>query len=191
MAFSLFPSYIVIEYSSAFGVHTMTIPIRQWEASAGDLGSADSWVGGARDLDDMVEDLVNALAELFPATTTFETATVYNYPDIDSDPDPVGQHALGIVGTSVSTAWSKAVQQTFTFRTNDFNIYKLVLLDVPTDNNFNRVPAAAFTADFDAVVDQLTGDVNAWQGRDGSQIVQPIQASATLNEKLRRSYRMF
>lgn len=190
MAFSLFPSYIVIEYSSSFGVHTMTIPIRQWTSGAGDLGEAEAWNSGTRDLADMVDDLVADLAELYPATVTFETATVYNFADIDSDPDPVGQHALGVVGTAVTSAWSKAVQQTFTFRTDNFNIYKLVLLDVPTDNNFDRVPAAAFTTEFDNVVFELTADANAWQGRDGSQIIQPIQASATLNEKLRRSYRM-
>jgi len=190
MANSLYPSYVQIEYHSAFGVHKMTLPTRQWSSAGGASGSFEAWDTTARDAADMVDDLITDIKAVYPSSVVFDLATIYNFPDPDEDPVPVRLLVLGDAGTAVSSAWSKAVQQTFTFRTLSNGIFKLVLLDVPTDNNFDRVPVSSFTAPFLAIEAELTSQANAWSGRDNARPNSAIQASATLNEKLRREYRM-
>lgn len=190
-AFSLFPSYVQIEYQSAFGLHLMTRPTKQWQESAGPAGEFETWVSGTIDADDMINALCDVLAVVAPSTTTFTQYVIYNFPDEESDPQPVASNTLGVVGLEATPGWTKAVEQTFTFRTEAFHIAKLILLDANTDNNFDRVPFSSFSSAYQDIFFELANTTNAWSGRDNARITQAIQASATLNEKLRREYRMF
>lgn len=190
MANGLQPSYVVINYHTAYGVHKMTIPTRQWSPSPAPTGQFLTWNDGAVDADTMITDLVTELADFWPETTTFDDYVIYNFPDPDGDSNPVASGTLAIDGTNVVAGWSKAVQQTISLRTTAFGLAKLVLLDVSTGNQFDLVTAGAFTAAYDDVLDQLSDEDHAWAGRDNKRVVQMVQAATTLNERLRREYRM-
>jgi len=188
----LFPGFVVIDYHSAFGGHKMTLPTRQWDDTvvAGGHGAFQDWTSNPRDADDMVKDLVALFAPFFKADTTFDQYTIYSFADEDGDPLPVSANSLGIDGTSVQTAWSKAVQTTFSIRTADFNQMKLVFLDAPNNNLFDKILSFDTSPEAEAIMGALSDTTNAWSGRDNARPANLVQIAYTLNEKLRREYNM-
>jgi hypothetical protein len=94
------------------------------------------------------------------------------------------------VGSAPTPGWYKAVQKTFTFRTNEFGTSKLVLLDAASFNTFNKQTTLSSGGPEDLLRDYL-GSADGWLlGRDGGKPTTFLQIAVTLNEKLRRSYRM-
>lgn len=189
-AFGLQPSFIKIFETSAFSRHVRTLPIKQWIIGGGVGGSVTNWSGDIIDVDTMVKALVNKMKVLVPATTSYDYYEVWNYPTVDALPIPVATNALSIVGTSVSTGWSEAVEETFHIQTEAFGKFKLVMLDIPTDNFFGKVAPADFDANVLALIAEITAVDNAWSGRDGARPALAKSATITLNEKLRRSYKL-
>jgi hypothetical protein len=120
----------------------------------------------------------------------FDYWEIWNYPDPDSLPQPVATLALDIAGTATPLGWSEAVEQTFVIRTTDFGIFKYVLLDAQTNNFFGKVAVSDFAPEYDALMDELTSVDNGWSGRDNARPAIVKGATITLNEKLRRSYRL-
>jgi len=97
---------------------------------------------------------------------------------------------LAIAGTGGGTGWAEAVEQTFIIRTAAFGLFKWIMLDVPTDNFFGKVNPADFSSDFTALMSNLTADTSIYAGRDNSKPNIVKQATITLNEKLRRAYKL-
>lgn len=192
MANSLYPAFVTIEYQTAYGIHLMTIPARAWNPAGGvgDNGTFNDWNDDPVDAEGMVTDLVTLFLPFFPATTNFNVATIYTLEAADSDPNPRVAFNLDLAGTSVSATWAKAVQTTYTFRTDLFGIYKLVFLDAPSGNDFDRVNAFGAAPAVNAIKDELALETNAWNGRDNGRIVTLLAQTKTLNEKLRKEYNM-
>lgn len=193
MANSLFPAFVRIDYTSAYGVHSMTVPSVPVQ-NAG--GADDPWYFTLRGAELPVQvqiavpDFVDVIKIYFPNTVVFQAYTLFTKADADAAPQPRESKTLNIAGTNGGATWSKAVQQTWTWRTDEFGLFKLVFLDVASNNNFNRVAAiVGGTADVDLHA-YVTAPETWIAGRDGGRPNTFLQMAATLNEKLRRSYRM-
>jgi len=192
---SLFPAAVKIEYDSPYAPHTMILPIAEPNTAvppALATTTVDTWAGGTIALGTMVTALVDVLKAFYTAGTVFRIASLLkiNLPPADQTPIPLFSWGLNIPGTSVSTTWNKATQQTLTFRTAEGGQSKIVMLDHVSFNDFNKIIDLTGQAALQAIVDQWTADTNGWAGRDTSRPLNFLQAAKTLNEALRKSYRM-
>lgn len=187
----LYPGFVRINYTSVYGVHTMTVPTRLPAfAAPGNIPTYDAWDGVSTPAGDvMVEALVDAMLPNNLATTTFVSYDIYNVPVIDEPPQWIyGDFLTGKVGTLVNTGWAKAVQYTIGFRTALGGLLQVVNLDTPASNTFgNVVGLSARDAD---IATEILSTANAWQGRDGGQPLAFRGISITLNKRLRRKYGM-
>lgn len=191
MANSLFPSFVRLFYHTAFGQHVQTIPTNAWSAVFGTNGAGGylNHLDNEIDAVDMIQAIVDELVDFQPATGIYDSAIIYNYPSEEGDPVPVASVLLGDAGTSVS-ADVPASQATMTLRTTNFGIFKLVWFDAPPNPDFlpQRVlPGSGQPLDLFNVVSDVDW---AWSGRDNGRPNQFIQVSYTLNEALRRQYRL-
>lgn len=192
MANSIAPSFVQIRYQSAYGLHTATVPTREYTPGITPdiLGTFPRWSDDAPvDADDMIQFLVDALADGFHTTATIIDATIFNQPDPDLPATPTGFLLLGEVGTNASTAWRKANQMTLTFRTTLYGTAKLVTLDTP-HSSYDRFVAGDAAAWVAALAGVFMNTAYAWSGRDGGRPAQWLQGTVTLNERLRRAYKM-
>lgn len=191
---SLYPAYVQIDYHTVYAPHKAIIPTRAWFPTSitGSLGSYEGWNSTPVDAEDMVNALVDALKPYYLGTTVFDLVTVFTIAnELAPIAIPRASVALTQVGTSTATVPSKAVQNVFTFRTEEAHILKLYLLDAPViGGNFDRSARGTWTANEIAIESELKADGNAWAGRDGAQVSSGIAITKTLNEKLRREYRM-
>lgn len=192
---SLFPAAVKVEYDTPYAPHTMILPTNAVNVAvppALATTTVDTWAGATVPLGTMVTDLVTLLAAFYTSGTMFRLATLLkiNSPPADQTPIPLFSWTLGIPGTTVSATWAKAVQQTLTFRTAEQGTSKLVMLDALSFNEFERLVDLTAIPSLQAIVDEWTASTNGWAGRDTSQPVIFMQATRTLNEALRRAYRM-
>lgn len=194
MANSLYPAYINLEYTTSFGPHNAILPLRDTPIFDDDpeLTTVENWDGAQMPLSDMVVTLVTALAEYFLPADAFTSYTVWTLATPTSD--PVFAQTLRfdppIVGTGATIGWQKATQLTHTFRTDLGGVSKLVMLDAGSFNAWNKQVDPTGSADLLAVIAAWTDNANAFAGRDGGRPSTFMQLTKTLNEKLRRAYRM-
>lgn len=192
MAASLYPSCVRINYHSAYAPHSQLIPTRQWNdvVSSGGQGTFDTHNSGSVDADTMINDLATALAGILPDTASFDSYIIYN---VDPDTEqllPQTSKPMVIAGLDTTPGWSKATQVTMNWRTNEVGIFKVVLLDNATNNVFDKtlaLPGSGVLFDVDALV---TDADLGWSGRDNARPVSFISQTVTLNEALRKRYRM-
>ena len=189
---SQYPGFVEIFYHTLWGQHSMEVCHHGWNYAGGspESGEFNTWDDGVVEADVMINDFVDTLLPFFLPTTTFDTYTIYTMADEDADPTPVYAAALDLDGTSIETEWAKAVQTTFTFRTESFNIAKLVLLDTPSAAGFDKILSFGASVEALAILAELSDETNGWSARANSRINTLVQISYTLNETLRRSYRM-
>lgn len=186
---SLYPAFAEINYVSAFGAHKMRVPTVPYVSESGALYDLR---GGASSVstETAISDFVTKVKAFFLNTTTFVDYTLYHMSASTAVPQPVKSGSLNVAGTlSPDGKANKAVQMTTTFRTETFGLFKLVFLDVPVAN-FERVVSIGDWAEMTALVDYVTADVSFLAGRDGGRPATFLQVSKTLNERLRKSYRM-
>jgi hypothetical protein len=189
---SLYPAYVDMQYHSAFGTHHMIIPTLNWndDAATGGAGSFDAWDSSVAAADSMINSLVDLFAPFFKADTHFDLYTIYTLADAEATPQPRVSKALTQVGTSISTSWSKAVETTFTFRTDTFGIRRLVFLDAPSGNLFDKINQFSTSPEAVDIRDALADEGNGWSARDNGRPETLVQITYTLNDKLRREYGM-
>jgi len=191
--FSLFPAFVRIFYHSSATQHIMTRPIRTvsgtaWEAPG---MTCVPWDDTAPILvKDMVEDLIDLMLPLYPATVGFDSYIVYTQGSgIDDTPVPVEAGLFtGLVGTASGTPIHLAYQKTFSYLTEDNHNAKLILLDVPTGGNIGRsysVSGAELT-----LVDEILSVEKAWAGRDDKRPVAFRSLNNSVNKALERKYRL-
>jgi hypothetical protein len=190
---TLAPAFIEVDYSSQFAPHVMTIPINEWlpPDPSGAGGYALDWNDNPVNVDDVMDLLLAALAELFYSATNFNGYTVWTKADSDA-PNVFGTHVsksvTGLAGAT--TGVEKAVQTTYTITDTLGHLFKLVLLDAPPIT-FNRtVGLSALSADEQAVIALLTDEDNFFRSRQNGRPASFRARTATLNEALRRQYHM-
>jgi len=186
---SLYPAFVQIQYHSAYAPHVMTLPTTQWTPDL-DYGTFACWDGSDKAADDMVEELVLLMVPFFKSTVQFDYWTVYTMADPTAPAIPRKGAAIGEPGTSAGTGWDKATQATWSFKTEDGGLSKVVMLDLETGGAFGKITPAGLTGDAAAFVAKWTADTEGWSGRDNSKPDFFLQISYTLNEKLRREYHL-
>jgi|ERR1041384_612969 hypothetical protein len=186
------PFFVQINYQSEFAPHSMEIPTLNASEAVLDPTSWNFLFPGGDtvDVSDAVADFVDLIKTQFPASVSFTNFVLFSKPDPDLPATPVFSGELAAVGTNGTPGWYKAAQLTMTFRTNEFGIWKLVLLDVGTSNNWDKVTVLTSGEAFDTIRDFVTSNDSWIIGRDGGRPQTFLQIAKTLNEKLRRSYRM-
>jgi hypothetical protein len=189
--YSLAPAYFVINSHNVLAPHKMTIPVRAWADSvvAGGSGTFTNWEDAGIDADAMIQAFAALLQPIFPTDTTFDSYTIYTKADESSPSFPVAFKEIALDGTNVA-GYVPATQSTWTFRTVNLNHWKLVFLDLPVPDGFAKTLPADLTPAGEAIVAFVTDTANAFAGRDNSKPLGFISATATLNEKLRREYRL-
>lgn len=186
------PYFVRVFSHSAFGPHVQEIPIKNWSnvVSTNPHGQIDKWSGGSTDAQTMIEDLVALEADFFPSTYTFDNWAIYSQPTPADPAHPVtGEAFSGLVGTSAASGWSKAVEGIFTWRATDFSLVKLVMLDMESGNDFDRVPTLA-TTPLTLLDAEFTNPDKGWSSRQGAKPQTFIGVTKDLNDKLRKAYRM-
>lgn len=189
MANSLFPAFVQINYHSVYAPHVMTIPTLEWTPDAG-YGLFETWAGGTIAADDMVEQLIDVMLPFFPASVGFDAFTIYTMASPTDQAIPRVFKTSAEVGSNGTPGNSHAVQATWTFKTDEGGISKLVMLDMGNNNSFERVTQATVGVAGQALIDEFTSDANGWAGRDNGQPTFFLQIAYTLNEKLRREYHL-
>lgn len=189
MANSLYPSFVQIAYHSVYAPHIATIPTLQWTPDSG-YGLFETHAGSTIAADDMVEQLIDVLLPFYPSTVGFDSFTIFTMDTPTSPAIPRAFKTSAEVGSNGTPGNTKAVQGTWTFKTELGGISKIVLLDVGNNNSFEKVTQATVGVAGQAFIDEFTSDANGWAGRDGGQPVFFLQLAYTLNEKLRRNYYM-
>jgi hypothetical protein len=159
---------------------------------ANPLGQVPKWIDDSLiSVEDMVTDLLTLYLPFWPSTTSFNIATVLTQATPTSVLVPVASVELtGLVGTSVAASWQKAVQQTTVVRAVDGSIAKLVFLDCDSFDSFEAVRATGAAPDLDDIVAEFKDGDNAWASAGDSRPNTFIGSFKTLNEKLRKAYRM-
>lgn len=191
---SLSPAFVRVNYVTAYGPHVMTLPSVPINPDIAQAPSGYEFVlrGAALpvEVNDAVVDFITLLLDFFPATTTFVDYTLFSQPTPDDVPTPVWSNSLGLVGNGfVTSIWDKATQATWSFRADDFTLFKLELLDSRVGSFDKKVVLAGGSSE-DQVRDYVIADVTWLASRGGGRPANFLQISYTLNEKLRRSYKM-
>jgi hypothetical protein len=131
------------------------------------------------------------LADIFVPSTTIGEAIIYTMDAPVGQAIPRASHDLAVVGTNSNTTWAEAVQLQFTFRTALFNKFKLVLLDVPADDDFNKYTSlVGLNIAYQNLVDYITDPAGSFCGRDRSKPTSMISMIHDLNDGLRKRYRL-
>jgi len=182
-------SRVEIAYASDAGAHFANIPALDWNPSA-TFGDFDTHAGGSIDAETMIDALVALAAEFFPTTVEFTSWTVFTRAGFPNPWQPRVQKNISVAGTVATPGWWKAAQATWTLKTEEFNEFKIVHLDVATLNSWDKITSATVSADQIAFLAALRDEDNAWCGRDKAKPEFFQQIAFTLNEKLRREYRM-
>jgi carbohydrate-binding DOMON domain-containing protein len=171
----------------------MTIPLNEWSPISGGhiAGTNLAWDASQADTDDMIQGLIALLKPFWGADTSFSSYVINTYADELSPARP--QVAVGLTGfVGTGDAGIPAAQSTFNFKTDIFGTFKLVMLDGKVSSTFQPLDALTSPADDDelALVAYLVNDAWAFAGRDNHQPVLLKRITYTLNEKLRKSYRL-
>lgn len=186
------PAFMRLSYHSAYGVHTADIPTTIWlnTTSPGGHGVFEDHVAGSVDADGMIQALAALLVPFFPVTVNYDTYTIYTIADLVSPPIPRTSNVINLPGTSSVPGWSKATQATINWRTVDAGLFKIVLLDMATNSDFDPVrtlPGSGAIFDLDAFI---TDTAQGFLGRDNSRPATFIGLFKDINKKLRKAYRM-
>jgi len=178
------PAYVRINYHSAYGQHTMQVPTLAWSSN-----QFTTWASGSVTDSKMIDDLVALLLPFYPSTVTFDNWIVFSQPTPTDAPVPVNASTFtGMDGTAGSPGWTKAVQLTMSVRSTNFGVAKYVFLDGASGNNFDpiRVADSAMLA----VLAEVADTSNGWSAQDNGRPDTFIGLTKTMNEKLRKAYRM-
>lgn len=189
---SLSPAFVKINYQSRWGIHSMVVPSVPLIAAVGDAPPYFDLRGAEIDVnaDTAIRDYIAVIAPFFPTVTTFVDYLIYSQPGVGDAPVPVWSASLAIPGDNPSTADDKATQMTWTYRGDDFTLFKQVFLDVPSGGTYDKVTSnvgnPAALANIAYVVAPETWIASRGGGRPNTYLA----TLKTKNEKLRRSYRM-
>lgn len=189
---SLSPAFVKINYQSIYAPHSMTIPSVPLIAAVGEAPPYFDLRGLEIDVnaDTAIRDFVNVIKTQFPVSTNFVDYVLYSQPGVGDTPLPVWSASLNIAGAGVDGDTHKATQRTFSWRATDFTLFKLVMLDVGVAGNYDKTTSLTGDPAKIAIDDYVTANETWIASRGGGRPSTFLSFTETLNEKLRRSYRM-
>lgn len=193
MTVHLIEQGVKLEYGTPTAPHSMLIPINEISVLGTDQTDTSvlAWDASNKNLEDMVNELVTTFLAFFPIGTFFSIATLLITDPEDEALVPAFSWTLtGMEGEAISPGWYTAVEWTISFRSLDNNVSKLVFLDAGSFDNFNKIISLTGETALAAVIAEYMSLTNGWAARDNTRPATWTQATRTLNEKLRRAYRM-
>lgn len=135
-------------------------------------------------LDVAVDLFVEKLLPLFAPDATFNDYNLYQYTEGTFDKTYITTGSLAEDGTAAGVT-QLAHQNTVTFRTQEGNGMKIVLLESESTNQL-KLPYATVGTTYKNLMDYLTGTTNWILARDTSYPVVPLNVVGGQNEKLFR-----
>lgn len=189
----LYPTSGQIEYTGIQGTHVMTVPMTTWSpvSSGHPMGTCTAWDGSEKDVADFFDEYTDLWKVFLDNTASILSATVFTYasPGAPARPRETVTYT-GKVGTGGTVI--PAAQQTISFKTSEYGAFRVVLLDSVVTSSFQPKKALISPADDKeiALVNYIKADANCIQGRDGHQVTVYRGITYTLNEKLRKEYRL-
>ncbi len=188
---SLAPGFVRVDYHSARSPHVMIIGVNEVIDTTVDFADFEvkAWDNSHRNLHDMVVELLTETLPRFPASVHFDGYTYFKKPLPEDNPIFLGSAALTLTGSATTPGWDEATQETILMRDTNGALFKLVLLDFASGNDFNKYKTAA-TIGVDAIVTKLSLVTNGWRSRKEGRPSTFIARTATINDKLRKAYRM-
>lgn len=184
-------SRVLLTYKTPFSTHIQALPTQEWNAGIGTAGKGGylTWNGDPRDADDMIKDLVDKFCKMYNDTTTYNHYVIQSRVTINDVWLPMAESNLTKDGTGTITGWEEAVQRTYMIRDTSIQSFsRLILLDAGTDNSFGKY--TTLTSDETEIIAELTDPDNAWSSRQGYRPNAFKNLTITLNEKLRKEYKL-
>lgn len=191
--FSLYPAFVRLFYTTAYAPHSMTLPVLGWNPPSGGHPSGTFLCHDTSqaDAEDTIDGLVAVLKEVWKSTTHVTEAIIYTMAAPVAPAIPQVTYEVNVAGVNTNAGWDEATQLTFTLRTNLFHKMKLVMLDFPSDNDFQKYTAEAdINVAYQNIVAVLKEDANTWCGRDRGQPTTFVSMITDLNDGLRKRYRL-
>lgn len=191
MAVNPVEDFVLIEYSSPKGQHTMTRPTRTWSGVpwASDGGIFINWNDEERVAPNMVENFIDVLLPLFTDDVSFNAYTINHVVTPGEPAIPVyAKNLTGKVGTSVDTSQWEMWQRTYTFRTTGSFLAKVVLLDTPCAGRVERINSIPAGYPDLAILAEFTDVDNAWSGRANERPVFFKTLTTQTNQALEHKY---
>lgn len=186
------PYFIQLKYVSGANPHIMQYSVGDWTPPFGLFltGTVTGKDGNQYDLGGAVDAYVDKLKAFWTNGTTFINWLLFKKLLPTDIPVPVmGGNVTTGTGTATAGFAEEATQQTINYRTLDFNLMKIVLLDYNEDVSFSKilvVPGSGPLFDLDAYLHSAGCTV---RGRDGAFAGSFVSATKKLNDKLRKEYR--
>jgi hypothetical protein len=193
MANSLFPAYVHLNWHSVYAPHVMLLPTREYNAlpSPAFPGSFEAWDTSIIAADDMVEAFTTLLKACIPTDGGIDSYIIYTLATPDAEPVIGFVKNLPLAGTDADAfSTVAAVQITLSYIDTEGERGKITLLDKPNELWTRVTNAGDVPTEEAALFTEFSADTNAWQSRNGAQPILFRSRTATLNEKLRRSYRL-
>jgi len=183
------PGWVQYEYVTAHGPHSQEIPVNTINPDFGspEDSTIDTWDLGSINWRTMASALAEQLTSRFPATTSYNRATLWYQPTPEDLPMFLDSYSLEEVGTVSPAGYDLATQETITARDSEGYIAKLVFLDMATGNNFDKQETIT-AAGIDDLWAEWSAETNGWSSQNGKRPTTFIKATRTLNEALRRQY---
>lgn len=184
------PTFINVFYHTAYAQHIQQLKCREW-TNGSDMGTVIKWTDDSpRDVLTMLTDLLTLEAVAYPDTMSFDLAILYTKETPESPAILRKVKGLSIAGSTASSDWAEAVQLSLNGKDTEGKTVKLVLLDVPSGNVFSKLYTVDIAAAFLAIWAEFKDPDNGWQSESNHQPDELITQTLTLNEKLRRGYRL-
>jgi hypothetical protein len=190
---SLSPNFVQIHYQSPFAPHVMTIPTVPLTTEPPYATVPSFQLRGLElpvDVNTAILALIAVLKTQWLPTTRFVNYTLFSQPGVGDVPVPVWSAPIGVNGTNAGAGVNKATQRTWTWRADDFTLFRQVHLDVPMTGEFDKITDLSGDATAVAINDYVTALATWIASRGGGRPNTFLSITETLNEKLRRSYRM-
>lgn len=185
---NLSPAYTVIEYGTPFGSHRMTLPTVPAFIDVDAIAKFDLRGLAAHVSCEVAIDAFIAVLRPFLGTTSIiGNYTVFRKPTPADVPIPIFAKSASLAGTGNAGVYSKSTQATITWRTTNFGIFKLVVLDTVVHGGvYERIVSPASIAAIQNMHNEVTQDVSFLAGRDEGRPETFLQAAFKLNDFLRK-----
>lgn len=191
--YSLDPAYGVLTYTTEYSLHKQVLPTLAWVPTSitGTLGSYVAWDTVPIDAEAMWDAMVAKLKPFQDPSSQYTLLEIFTKASPDDPSILVAAKDYAVAGTSAIGGVRKAVQATFNFKTVGAHPMKLVFLDYPHGTaQFDRQAGSALSVDAAALAAEISSTGNAWAGRDKQRVNTLLSVTNTLNEALRKQYRM-
>jgi hypothetical protein len=190
MAYALSPAYVQFYYHSPFGQHVQTVPTTSYSPSSGEF---TTHAGGGIAAIDMVTNLMLVMKKFYGAGVIYDNCRIFT--KFDALTDPVFRGVITFVssneGDFATPGTTQAVQGTFSYLGVGGTKGRLTFLDCASGDSFVPQFATGGSGILFNLMAEISDLDNGWSTRGNERPETFLQYSKTLNEKLRREYRMF